>query len=83
VRAVVQALINELLDGVPPERQTAKAVAATLAASKLWPKEYVFLQSWFEQSDAVSAIANAAGTKKQREGAVLQKYRSRASGAVG
>jgi len=71
-RLAIQALIDELLDGVPPERQTAKAVAAALAASKLWPKEYVFLQSWFEQSEAVSAIANAAGTKKQREEAVLR-----------
>ena len=71
-RLATEALIDELLDGVPPERQAAKAVAAALAASKLWPKEYVFLQSWFEQSEAVSAITGTAGTKKQREEAVLR-----------
>lgn len=66
------SVVEQLLDGIPPERQSAKSISAALAASKHWPKKYAFLQSWFEQSDAVSAIAGAAGTKKQREEAVLR-----------
>ncbi|MCJ2092966.1 hypothetical protein MKK67_10715 [Methylobacterium sp. J-072] len=64
-RLDTETLIAALLADVPAERQSAQAVAAALAASKLWPKEYAFLQSWFEPSDATP------GTKKQREEAVL------------
>ncbi|NEU14597.1 hypothetical protein G3T14_21140 [Methylobacterium sp. BTF04] len=71
-RVATASLIEQLLDGVPSERQSAKAIAAALADSKLWPREYAFLQSWFEHSEAVSAIAGAKGTKKQREEAVLR-----------
>lgn len=71
-RLATEALIEQLLDGVPPERQSAKAISAALSASKQWPKEYAFLQSWFEQSEAVSVIASTAGTKKQREEAMLR-----------
>ncbi|CAA2105862.1 hypothetical protein MBUL_03401 [Methylobacterium bullatum] len=67
-----EALIEQLLDGVPPERQSAKAIAVALADSKLWPREYAFLQSWFEQSDTTSATAAKAGTKKQREETALR-----------
>ena len=66
-----ESLIEQLLDGVPPERQSTKAIAAALAASKLWPREYAFLQSWFEPNDATSA-AGKTGTKKQREEAALR-----------
>ncbi len=71
-RVNTESLIAQLLDGVPPERQSGKAIAAALADSRLWPREYAFLQSWFEQGEATSAIASAAGTKKQREEAVLR-----------
>ena len=71
-RMPTESLIEQLLNSVPPERQSAKAIAAALAASKRWPKEYAFLQSWFEQSEAASAVASAAATKKQREEAVLR-----------
>ena len=71
-RIPTELLIEQLLDGVPPERQSAKAIASALSDSKLWPKEYAFLQSWFEQSEVVSALVSAAGTKKQREEAVLR-----------
>jgi hypothetical protein len=71
-RISTELLTEQLLDGLPPDRQSAKAIAAALAASKLWPKKYAFLQSWFEQSEAVSALLGAAGTKKQREQAVLR-----------
>ena len=67
-----ESLIEQLLDGVPPERQSAKAIAAALADSKLWPREYAFLQSWFEPSETTSATAAKAGTKKQREEAALR-----------
>lgn len=67
-----ELIIGQLLDGVSSERQSPKAITAALADSKLWPKEYAFLQSWFEQSEAVSAIINAGRTKKQREEAVLR-----------
>ncbi|MCJ2059736.1 hypothetical protein MKL09_24795 [Methylobacterium sp. J-048] len=65
-------LIAALLADVPAERLSAQAVAAALAASKLWPKEYAFVQSWFEPSDAAPRTAAKAGTKKQREEAVLR-----------
>jgi truncated hemoglobin YjbI len=71
-RVNTESLIAQLLDGVPPERQTGKALAAALADSKLWPREYAFLQSWFEQGEAVAASRRTAGTKKQREEAVLR-----------
>jgi hypothetical protein len=71
-RVTTASLIEQLLDCVPPERQSAKAIAAALANSKLWPREYAFLQSWFEQCEAVSTVAGAKGTKKQREEAVLR-----------
>ncbi|MCJ2139872.1 hypothetical protein [Methylobacterium sp. E-066] len=65
-RLDTETLIAALLADVPAERQSAQAVAAALAASKLWPKAYAFLQSWFEPSDATP------GTKKQHEEAVLR-----------
>lgn len=71
-RVSTESLIEQLLDGVPPERQSGKAITAALADSRLWPREYAFLQSWFEQGEATSAIASAAETKKQREEAVLR-----------
>ena len=67
-----ESLIEQLLDGVPPERQSPKAIGAALADSKLWPREYAFLQSWFEPSDATSATVGKAGSKKQREEAALR-----------
>ncbi|MDN3570149.1 hypothetical protein [Methylobacterium longum] len=71
-RMATEALIDDLLDGVPDERQSGKAIATALADSKLWPKEYSFLQSWFEQGEAVAASLHTAKTKKQREEAVLR-----------
>jgi hypothetical protein len=71
-RVTTETLIEQLLDGVPPERQSSKSIAAALSDSKLWPREYAFLQSWFEQSEAVSAVVQGAGSKKQREESVLR-----------
>ena len=71
-RMGTELLIEQLLDGVPAERQSLKAIAAALAESKLWPREYAFLQSWFEPTDAASASVGKAGTKKQREEAALR-----------
>jgi hypothetical protein len=71
-RVNTESLIEQLLDDVPPERQSGKAIAAALADSKRWPKEYAFLQSWFEQGEAVAASLHTAKTKKQREEAVLR-----------
>lgn len=72
-RMATESLIAQLLDGVPPERQSAKAITAALADSKLWPRKYAFLQSWFEQGEAISALGRAGGTKKQREETVLRE----------
>ncbi|TXN06948.1 hypothetical protein FV222_03870 [Methylobacterium sp. WL103] len=71
-RMGTELLIEQLLDGVPSERQSPKAIAAALADSKLWPREYAFLQSWFEPSDTPPATARKEGTKKQREEAALR-----------
>ena len=71
-RVTTELLIEQLLGGVPSERQSPESIAAALSKSKLWPRGYAFLQSWFEQSEKVSAIVHRAGTKKQREEAVLQ-----------
>lgn len=66
-------LIAQLLDAVPAERQSAKAVAAALSASKRWPQEYAFLQSWFEQDEtAHAAVVSVSGGQQQRQ-AVLQQ----------
>ncbi len=71
-RLSTEILVEQLLHSIPPERQSAKAIATILTQSKKWPEEYAFLQSWFEESEAASAIASMEGTKKQREEAVLR-----------
>jgi hypothetical protein len=70
-RLEVAALITQLLVAVPAERQTTKAIAAALGASKRWPKQYAFPHSWFEQDEADQAVMEAVGERKKREAAVL------------
>ncbi len=72
-RLDAETLIAQLLDAVPDEHRSAKAVTAALAASKHWPKAYVFLQSWFEQDEAAHAAVSSVSGKKQRQEAVLRQ----------
>ena len=67
------ALIAGILEDVPAERQSAKAAAQALAASKRWPKQYTFLQSWFEQDEASHAVVRSSGRKMERKAAVLRE----------
>ena len=70
-RLTTQSLIDQVLGGVPPERQSPKAIAEALARSKSWPETYAFVQSWYEPGEE-AAIRGAGRARKQREEAVLQ-----------
>jgi hypothetical protein len=72
-RLDAETLIARLLDAVDDEHRSARAVTTALAASKHWPKAYVFLQSWFEQDEAAHAAVSSVSGQKQRQEAVLRQ----------
>ncbi|MDR7040313.1 truncated hemoglobin YjbI [Methylobacterium sp. BE186] len=72
-RLAPAALMAELLEEVPAEQKSAKAVARALTASKRWSQQYAFVQSWFEQGEAAQTLVSASGSKKEKQDAVLRE----------
>lgn len=69
-----EALVAELLEGLPAERTGAAAVDAALAASAEWPAAHGVVASWFEAGEAVDALVRPIRTKPKRVAALLADY---------
>ncbi len=81
-----EALVRQLLAGLPPERTSPVAVTRALAASGKWPERLVIAQSWFEEIEGGVPGLAAARTKKLKKGVILAEVlvprRSRWAGVL-
>ena len=64
-------LIGRLLDEIPADNKNENAISRALAGSKRWLDEFVWLDSWFDDSEAASKAARREKTIKARTEAVL------------
>ncbi len=65
------ALVDELLEGLPPERTDPKAVLSAHRASARWADAFETIVSWFEAGEEVEALLRPITSRRKRLEAVL------------
>ncbi len=68
------ALVEQLLQGLPPARTDAKAALAAHRASAGWPDRIGTINSWFEAGEQLEALLQTITPRRKRIEAVLTQH---------